>query len=72
MCLWFALPLNLLEVMSLRAGVHLVYELQSTLESTIFEGFIIYLLVLHKKMFHMTMAVYVCVCVYVYINIYKK
>ena len=44
------------DVLSLRVGVHWVYVLQSTLESTIFEGFIIYPFVHLQKFFHMTIA----------------
>ena len=39
------------DVSSLRDRVHWVYVLQSTLESTIFEGFIIYPFVLLKNSF---------------------
>ena len=40
-------------ILSLRVRIHWVYILQSTLESAIFESFIIYLFVLLKKTFYM-------------------
>ena len=39
------------DVLSFKVGVHWVYILQSTLESAIFEGFIIYPFVLLKNVF---------------------
>ena len=45
-------------VLSLRNEHHWVYILQSTLESTTFESFIIYLYVLKKNFFHIVIFLY--------------
>ena len=44
------------DILSLRADVHRSYVLQSTLECTIFHGFIIYPFVLFNFFFHITIA----------------